>query len=302
MEGQNRNTTSIIKLIKNCIHDFMDKECTKLSASLAYYTTFALPSFAIFLISFLGLFLKEDEVADKLFLHINKLLGTQVTNQIQEIVTNKGFSASNILETVVGLATLLYSASGMFSEVQSSINEIWNIKSKPKKNFLRVIVDQFLSFSMIGIFGLILVISLFIDSFIEIFYHKLAVKFNVEEIDLANSLDLIVVYVIVNILFCYIFKELPDAKIRLKDAFVGALFTSTLFMIGKWLIGVYLDYSQQFELYGSAGSILILLFWVYYSALILYFGAIFTKNYASMYGVPIQPDEFSEFNTAADSK
>lgn len=285
----------VFKLFKSSINDFIDNECMKFGASLSYYTIFALPSFAIFLISFLGYFLGEEEISSHLFRQINKMIGTQAADQVQQIVNNGHFSRSNILETVVGMITLLFSATGMFTEIQSSINDIWNIKSKPKKGLIHAMVDQFFSFSMVGVFGLILIISLLIDSFIEVFYHKLSLLFNIDTIYFANIFDILFVFLVITFLFCYIFKELPDGEITFKDTFVGALFTAFLFMIGKYLIGLYIENSNKFTMYGTAGSILILLFWVYYSALILYFGAVFTKNYAFLYGTPIKPNIYSEF-------
>lgn len=285
----------VYRLFANSVNDFLKSECMKFSASLSYYTIFALPSFAIFLISFFGYFLGEEEVSSKLFMQINKMIGNQVADQVEAIVKNSHFSRSTILETVVGMFTLLFSATGMFTEIQSSINDIWKIKTKPKKSIIHAAVDQFFSFSMVGIFGLILVISLLLDSFIEVFYSKLSHLFNVDTIYFANLFDLLFVFLVITFLFFYIFKELPDGKITFKDTFVGALFTAFLFMIGKWLIGMYIENSDKFTMYGTAGAILILLFWVYYSAIILYFGAVFMKNYALIFGTPIVPNAYSEF-------
>lgn len=288
----------IVELLKKCFSDFRDNECMKLSASLSYYTIFALPSFAIFLIFVLGYFLGEDQVSGKLFLQINKMIGNQAGDQLREIVANGRFARSSILETIVGTITLLFSATGMFSEIQSSINDIWKIKTKDKKGIIHAVVDQFFSFSMVGVFGLILIISLLIDSFIEVFYNKLSAFFNVEIVYLASLFDVIFVFLVVTFLFFYIFKELPDGKLTFKDTLVGALFTALLFMIGKWLIGLYIEHSDKFTMYGTAGAILMLLFWVYYSAIILYLGAVFTKNYALLFGEAIVPNEFSEFKDA----
>lgn len=284
-----------IKLFINSFKEFMGSECMKYSASLSYYTIFALPSFAIFLISFFGYFLSEEEVAGKLFMQINKMIGNQAAEQMQEIVQNMHFSKSTVLETILGMITLLFSSTGMFTEIQSSINDIWKFKTKPQKGLMHAVVDQFFSVSMIAVFGFILVISLLVDSFIEVFYNKLSVAFDMETIYLADIFDIGFVFLVITFLFFYIFKELPDGIIRTKDAFVGALFTAFLFMIGKVLIGIYIENSDKFTMYGTAGAILILLFWVYYSAIILYFGAVFTRNYAFLYGTPIMPNAYSEF-------
>jgi len=126
-------------------------------------------------------------------------------------------------------------------------------------------------------------------------YDKLSHIVNLEKLVIADYLDTFFVFIIITSIITYVFKELPDAKIRLKDVIVGAVFTAILFMVGKFGIGLYLENSNKFTLYGTAGSILILLLWIYYSAIILYFGAVFTKNYAQVYGTPIVPNEYSEF-------
>ena len=283
------------KLFIKSINDFFEEECLKFSASLSYYTIFALPSFAIILITFLGYFLGEEEVSGNLFRQINRMVGNQASSQIQEIINNSKFTKTSIIETIIGVITLLFSATGMFGEIQSSINDIWKIKAKNKKGMIRAVIDQFFSFSMIVVFGFILAVSLLIDSFIDVLYDKIANVINFEKLLIADYLDTFLVFIIITFIIVYIFKELPDAVIKFKDAFMGALFTAVLFMIGKWGIGEYLENSDKFTLYGTAGSILILLLWIYYSAIILYFGAVFTKNYALIYGTPIVPNEYSDF-------
>lgn len=287
--------TKIVTLFQDSIKDFFANEGMKLSASLSYYTIFALPSFAIVLITILGYFLEEELVSGTLFRQINKMIGSQATDQLEDVVKNSHLNYSSIFETIVGMVALVLSATGMFGEIQSSINDIWKIKAKPKKGIIHAIVDQFFSFSMILIFGMLLFISLLIDSFIDVLYNKLAIFYNNDSVFIADFIDGFFVFILVTFLIFYIFKELPDGKIKVKDVFVGALFTATLFMVGKWLIGFYIENTNKFTLYGTAGSILILLVWVYYSAIILYFGAVFTKNYAQLYGTPIQPNEYSEF-------
>ena len=287
--------TRFFQLYIKSFRDFFEDECLKFSASLSYYTIFALPSFAIILITFIGYFLGEEEVSGSLFRQINRMVGDQASDQIQEIVKNSQLNKTSILETSIGLVTLLLSASGMFGEIQSSINDIWKIKAKNKKGFLRALIDQLFSFSMIAVFGLILAISLLIDSFIEVLYDKVSNFTNLETLEIANYFDSFLVFIVISLIITYVFKELPDGKIRLKDAFVGALFTAVLFMLGKYAIGVYLENSNKLTLYGTAGSILILLLGVYYSAIILYFGEKKKKNYALLYGTPITPNEFSEF-------
>lgn len=291
----NFKESRLIKLFSNSINDFLDTECIKFSASLSYFTIFALPSFTIILISFFGYFFGADLISSGLFNKLNAIIGEGYANELKEVFSNQSLLKTSILETIIGIGALLFSASGMFSEMQSSINDIWQIKGKPKRGLIRIIIDEFYSLTMILIFGLIILILLGIDSFIETWNSRLKFEFNQKTLFIADYLDSFLVFVLLTLFFVYIFKELPDAVIKFKDAFVSALFTTVLFMIGKWGIGLYLESSDKFSLYGTAGSILILLFWVYYSALIFFFGATFLKNYALLFGTPIQPDSYSEF-------
>lgn len=284
----------IIQLFTKSGKDFLASECMKFSASLSYYTIFALPSFAIILITVLGYFIGEETVTEGFVRQINKMIGSQTAEQIREVISNISLTKTNIFETVISVITLVISATGMFGEMQSSINDIWKIKPKTKDSVKRIAIDQLFSFSMIGVFGFILVVSLLIDALIEMLHNKLEILYGGDTIFLADFADTAFSFLIITLLVSYIFKELPDGKIKLKDTLVGALFTATLFIIGKYLIGFYLDNASNISLYGAAGSVLMLLVWVYYSAMILYFGAVFTKNYAQLYGTPITPTAYSE--------
>lgn len=286
-------TKKLFKVFVNSFNEFIDDNCIKFSASLSYYTIFALPSLSIIIISVTGYFFGEDAVSGQFFSQINEMVGDKAAAQIQDAVKNVKLSSSGTIATVIGFATLLFSASGVFAEIQSSINFIWGLKAKPKKGIIRFVINRLLSFSMIGAFGFILLVSLLINTLIEALYSDLSFMFNEKTLFLANWINSILVFLIITILFGFIFKTLPDGKIGFKETFIGALFTASLFMLGKWGIGLYLGSSDKFTLYGAAGSILIVLVWVYYSAIILYFGAVFTKNYSEIFGTPIEPNNYS---------
>ncbi len=187
----------------------------------------------------------------------------------------------------------MFSASGIFAEIQSSINYIWELKPKPKKGIIKFVINRLLSFSMIGALGFILLVSLMINSVIDFLYDYLSGLFHDDTVLIASWINTGVVAVIITVIFGFIFKTLPDGKLGWKETIVGSGFTAVLFMIGKWAIGLYLGNSAQLNLYGAAGSVLVILVWVYYSAIILYFGAVFTKNYSEMYGTPIQPNNYT---------
>lgn len=283
----------IFQLFKVSINEFLDDNCIKLSASLSYFTIFSIPPLAILIISSAGYFFGEEAVRGEFFSQIQNLVGEKAALQIQEAIKNIKLSNNLNLATIIGAVTLLFSASGIFAEIQSSINYIWELKPKPKKGIMRFVVNRLLSFSMIGALGFVLLVSLIVNSTIDYLYDHLESFFRTDTLFLATWVNSAVILIIVSIIFGFIFKTLPDGKLGWKETLIGSGFTALLFMIGKWAIGLYLGNSDKMNLYGAAGSILVILVWVYYSAIILYFGAVFTKNYSEMYGKPIQPNDYT---------
>lgn len=283
----------ILTLFKNSVMDFIDDNAMKFSAALSYYTIFALPPLIILIISLSGFFFEQKEVSDYFYSQITDLIGENTAIELQAAMEKVTVNREGILPTIIGVGILLFSASGVFAEIQSSINYIWGFTAKPNKSIIRLVKNRLLSFAMIASVGFVLLVSLMLNSIVSLFYNYLASFFAEETLHLVNVLNNILVFSIITLLFVLIFKTLPNGKIRWKDTFVGAAFTAILFMIGKFGIGLYLGTTAQSSLYGAAGSIIVMLIWVYYSAMILYFGAEFTKNYALLYGEKIRAGEYS---------
>ncbi len=265
----------------------------KLAASLSYYTIFSLPPLLIIIIYLSGIFFGPEAVRGELFGQINGLVGNSAASQIQEMIKNVKLSDSNGIAAVLGVITLLVGASGVFTEIQDSINYIWGLKAKPKRGLIKFLKNRITSFSMVASIGFLLLVGLIVNSIMDIMNKKLQTIFPEFTITLFYALNLIIVFVIITLLFTVIFKALPDGKVALKDGIKGAGFTSTLFMIGKFIIGYYLGKSATASTYGVAGSLIIILLWVYYSAIILYSGAEFTKIYAKTYGKGIIPNDYA---------
>ncbi|WP_060875345.1 YihY/virulence factor BrkB family protein [Myroides odoratus] len=280
-------------LLKDSVMHFLDDRATKFSAALSYYTIFALPPLIILIISASGFFIEEKDVSAFFYQQVSDLVGPNTAREVENAMNNVTLNRSGVLPTIIGIAMLLFSASGVFAEIQSSINYIWGFVAKPEKSVIRMIKNRLLSFAMIASVGFLLLVSLLINSLASILYDYLAEFFAESTIYLVKVLNNVIVFVLITFLFALIFKTLPNGIIRLKDAFVGAAFTAVLFMIGKWGIGIYLGTTATSSLYGAAGSIIVMLMWVYYSAMILYFGAEFTKNYALLFGERIRPGQFS---------
>ena len=240
-----------------------------------------------------GFIFGPEAVRGEIFGQINGLVGNDAAMQIQETIKNVSLSNSNTFATTIGIIILVIGASGVFSEIQDSINFIWGIEAKPKKGLVKFLKNRLMSFSMIGSVGFLLLVGLIVNSVMDLLNQKLALKFPKDTVYLIYAFNLLLVFIIITLLFTIIFKTLPDGKIVLRDCLIGASFTTFLFMLGKFAIGAYLGSSAVASVYGTAGSVILILVWVYYSAIILYFGAEFTKMYAITHGDKIIPNEYT---------
>lgn len=280
-------------LLKTTFLEFNDDNAIKLSAALSYYTIFALPPLLIIIITICGVFFGEEAVTGELYGQINRLVGNDAAIQIQDAIKNVQLSDSNVFVTIFGVVMLLIGASGVFAEIQSSINFIWGLRAKPNKGLKKFIQNRIMSFSMIVSVGFLMLVSLMVNATLDLLNSRLKIYLEDSTVYLFYVLNLIIVLASITLLFAIIFRTLPDGIIKWKDAFIGAGCTAVLFMIGKFAIGFYLGNSTIASVYGAAGSIIIILVWVYYSAIILYFGAEFTKVYAKSFGGQIAPNEYS---------
>jgi membrane protein len=291
---QIKNTVNKIGyLLKETFSEFIADNGMKLSAALSYYTFFSLPPFLIIIISLCGFFFGPEAVRGEIFGQINGLVGKNAALQIQEILKNINLSDSNTFFTILGVIILFIGASGVFSEIQDSLNYIWAIKAKPKRGLVKFMYNRLMSFSMIGSVGFLLLVGLIISSLLDVLNKRLVEYFPLDAIYLLYVSNLLIVFIIVTLLFFLIFKTLPDGKVAVKDCIIGASFTAFLFMIGKFAIGAYLGNSTIVTAYGAAASIILILVWVYYSAIILFIGAEFTKVYAHTHGKKIIPKSYS---------
>lgn len=282
-----------IKLVTASFNAFMEDRALKMSAALAYYTVFAMAPLLIMLIFLASIFYGEDAINRKLFSEINGLVGNEAALQIQDIIRQITLQKDSTFAVVLGIITLFIGATGVFIEMQDSINQIWRVKAKPKKGWKKMLINRVLSFSMIISLGFLLIASLIINGLILALSDKLTQYFPDLTVLVINVFNLGLTFIIISALFGIIFKFLPDVEIGWKDVRIGAFFTATLFIIGKFLIGLYIEKVAPGSAYGAAGSIIIILVWVYYTSAILYFGAEFTQVYAECYGGKIRPASYA---------
>ncbi|GAB3416419.1 YihY/virulence factor BrkB family protein [Niabella aquatica] len=281
------------EVIKNTFKGFSDHKITKLSGSLAYYTVFSMGPLLVMIISLCGLFLGKEAVEGEVFAVLQGFVGEDTAGQLQEIIKNASLTGKSTIAAIIGGVTLLIGATTVFGEIQDSINTIWGLKAKPKKGWLKMLQNRFLSFSVIVSLGFLLLVSLTITGIIEGVSKGLQARYPDVTVALFYIINLMLTLLISGIIFAVIFKVLPDAKIRWRDVFAGALITAFLFMLGKFGISLYISQTKVGSTYGAAGSLVILIVWIYYSSIILYLGAEFTKAYAVAYGDDIHPNDYA---------
>jgi len=278
-------------LVKDSFTEFLNDNGLKLSAALSYYTIFSLAPLLLVIISIVSIVYGKEAFQGELFGQISGLVGKDAAAQLQELIKNAAISNKSGVASAIGVVTLMIGATGVFAEIQDSINYIWSIKSKPKKSWLEYLKNRLLSFSIIITLGFLLIVSLGVNTFVDLLSSRLERYFSEVSVIVFSGLNIALVIVIITALFTVIFKVLPDGHVRWKECMVGAAFTAILFAIGKFGISFYLGQQDLGATYGASASIVILLTWVYYSSIILYFGAEFTKMYAKTDGVDISPNE-----------
>lgn len=276
-------------LLHQTFVEFIDDNILKLAASLSYFTLFAIAPMLFLIITFLGTIYGVEAVQGRLFGQLQKLVGVNAAVQIQDMIAQIHVQNDSTFGTIIGVIILVIGATGVFTEIQSSINYIWSIKAIPKKGWLKFLINRLISFSLVISLGFLMLVSLVINALMDALNERLAVIFSEGTFYLMYALNVFIIFATISFFFAIIYKVLPDAKIHWKDAAKGAMFTAVLFLLGKFLIGYYIGNSRTSAVYGAAASLVIVLLWVYYTSLILYFGAEFTKVYALQRGHGIKP-------------
>jgi len=221
------------------------------------------------------------------------LVGSEAALQIQDTIKNIHVSGRGFFAGMISVIILIIGATGIFGEVQDSLNKIWGLRIQTKKTWWKLILNRLLSFSLIVSIGFVMAVSLILNALIAAFGNYLGRYFSEFSVIFIQITDNVLTFFAITFLFALMFKLLPDAKIKWKDVLIGGLITSIFFTLGKLAIGYYLGRSNLTTLYGAAGSIIIIMVWVYYSAVILYLGAEFTKVYAKLHGGKIYPNEYA---------
>lgn len=275
---------------------FANDKGMKLSGSLAYSTIFSLPPMLLLVIIFGGTFYGQDALQGKIFTELKDIVGSNTALQIQDIIKGLQFQKNSVLATVIGTIALVIGATGIFVEIQDSLNMIWGVRSKAKKGFIKLLLNRVISFSMIIGLGFLLIVSLVVNTILLALSKWLLSKFPEMPFNVLNLINTAVIFFVISFLFSVIFKMLPDVRIHWKQVWPGAFVTAALFLVGKFLIGIYISNTNTVSLYGAASSIIVLLLWIYFSSAILFFGAQFTRAYIEYHGRKIEPNSYAEYS------
>lgn len=276
----------MLTFFKNVFNYFFNSNTFQKGAALAYYTVFSLFPIIIVIISILGLIFGKQAISGEIFNQLKDILGNDASLQIQNIIKNQHINHNSIFTAIIGFVTLLLSASGMFSQIHNAFNSIWNIKEKPKNGILKYFTKHLFSFFILISLFFILIASTSLNSFL--LKHSSHLQSNYL---FSYAFEHIISFLITSIMFSIMFMSLGDAKIKLKPVVISGVFTSFLFLIGKFFISFYLSKSHVSTTFGAASILVLIMLWVYYTSQIIFLGASFLKVLSDELNLPILPNE-----------
>lgn len=280
----------LFQLLKDSVSAWSVDKASRLAAALSYYTVFSIAPLLVIVIAVAGQVLGEEAVRGEIVAQIGDTVGQDTAEFIQTLVANAREPSSGTIATVIGVVTLILGATGVFGQLQGALDTIWRVEPAPGRGIIGAIQDRFLGFAMVLGIGFLLMVAFVASTVISA-----ASTFLGEQLPIPagwlSVLDFALSFAVITVLFAFIFKILPRVSVAWRDVWLGAAVTSALFNVGKLLIGWYLGTSGAGSAFGAAGSLIVLLLWVYYSAQIFLLGAEFTKVYANRYGSHLKPEE-----------
>ena len=281
--------SDILTILKSSAGEFSSNNSFRHAAALSYYTIFSLPPLLLIVITVASKIYGGEALTGQIYGQLKGLVGADSAAFLQESIAKFTLQQKTGLATAIGLGTLIFAATTFFVTLQESINDIWNLKVKPRNGIWQFVRDRLLSFGLILSVALLLLISFVISTVLSVFTDYLQRLLPEVTIILIRLVDFSLSLFITSLLFALIYRFLPDAIIRWRDVGVGAFITALLFLLGKYLISFYIAQSNPGSAFGAAGSAIVLLLWVNYSSLIIFFGAEFTQEFADAFGQKVQP-------------
>ncbi|PTX43203.1 membrane protein [Christiangramia gaetbulicola] len=282
-----------LKLLKKSYQSWEKNGAYAKSATIAYYALFSLPSLLIIVVSIAGYFFGREAVQGRLTGEISEFIGEDTANAVETMIENAALSQDSTLALIFGLSMLIFGATGVFFQLKIAMNNIWNVAAK-KTNFMRLVLDRVISLGMVFVLGLLLLIAMVISALLKMIAGEVENFFPDITGFMVNIANYGLSFIIITTLFAAIFKLLPDIKIRIRTTYVGAGLTAVLFLLGESAISFYFGQSSPGSVYGGASSVVLILLWVYFTCLILFFGAEFTVQYALLRKEKVVPNRFGE--------
>lgn len=288
-----RKLVKFWKLLKQAYLNWNRNEPWARSATIAYYALFSLPSLLIIVVSTAGYFWGREAVQGKITEEIGDFIGPDTASAVENMIANAALTSKSAMTIIFGVGVLVFGATGVFFQLKAAMNNIWNVKAK-KDTFFRMIINRMISLGMVLVLGLLMLISLIISTVLTVIEEYLSDIAPMITVVLLRVANIVISFTIITSLFAAIFKWLPDVKIRWKTTYLGAILTTFLFLLGEFLIGFYFGQSNPGSVYGGASSVVLILLWVYYTCLIVFYGAEFTLQYALYKNEKVEPNEYAE--------
>ncbi|MDV7697591.1 YihY/virulence factor BrkB family protein [Chryseobacterium soli] len=285
-------------VLKETFTEWNDSSASRDSASLAYYAIFSIPGLLIIIIWIAGYFFGEEAIRGEISSQISGLMGTDVAQSIQSMIAGALIDKQNIFMKIVGIGSLVFGSTTLFFQLQHSLNTLWDVEAAPKKALVKFILDRANSLGMILILGFLLMITMILSSMISLFNNWITNYFGFETYMLVELVNFGIGFVLVMLLFALMFKVLPDVQINWKPVWKGALLTTILFTLGKFLLSLYFSNFKPTSAFGTAGTVILIMMWINYSCMLVFFGAEFTKIYSYKKGYKIAPSKHAKWSAA----
>jgi membrane protein len=282
------------KIVKNAFKKWNARDPFRQSAIIAYYAIFSLPGLLVVIITLAGYFFGKEEVNEHIINEFSSTMGSQTAVQIKSIVTKASEAKNTVLASIIGIATILFGATGMFAQFQKSLNIIWEVKPDTSKSgFLQLLRVRLFSFGLIVSIAFLLIISLVISALLSAFGDWISAQFSDSILIVVKAANYLISFSILTVLFALMYKFLPDAEIKWMHVWIGAIITTLLFELGKAGLSLYFGKANPATGYGAAGAIILIMLWVSYTSMIVFLGAEFTKAYADEHSGKVPPTKIA---------
>ena len=283
------------RILKDTFKDFTSQDLSTDGASLAYNAIFSIPGLLIIVIWVAGIFFGEEAIQGEVTRSIDGMMGREAAKSVQEMIVNAMIDKESFWMKIVGIAALVFGSTTLFFQLQKSLNKLWDVEAAPKKAWQKYILDRASSLSMILIISFLLLITFLLSSLIGLLNNWVISQFGLPTFELVYIANIVVGFIVATLLFALMFKVLPDAEIPWKSVWSGAVFTSLLFTLGKYLLTYYFESFKPTSPFGGAGSVILIMMWINYTCQLIFIGAIFTKVYSKRKGLEIKPSAHAKW-------